>query len=318
MLRPTRAGWLFFVITLGVGFAAFNTGNNLMYLVLSLMLGFLVLSGVLSESSLRGIRVRRHLPRELYAGTENTVVLEISNEQRRVSAFAVVVVDRRTAAQDGAGHASRSFALRISAGETVRRPYRFQPERRGYLEFTEFQVFTRFPFGLFSKSLTIPARESALIYPELEAIRAPQNFGSPRDPGERVSAPSGSGADAIGLREHAPGDSLRRIHWRASMRRRALLVREVESEHAAEVEVKLRTRGATHGENFELAVRWAASEIAALLDADTRVALRTDDELIAADDGARHRARLMSYLALVEPSRGAATGAESQLAGEPA
>ena len=30
---------------MGVGFAAFNTGNNLMYLVLSLMLGFLVLSG---------------------------------------------------------------------------------------------------------------------------------------------------------------------------------------------------------------------------------------------------------------------------------
>jgi hypothetical protein len=31
-----------------VGFAALNTGNNLLYLVLSLMLAFLVLSGVLS------------------------------------------------------------------------------------------------------------------------------------------------------------------------------------------------------------------------------------------------------------------------------
>jgi uncharacterized protein (DUF58 family) len=318
MLRPTRAGWLFFAITLGVGFAAFNTGNNLMYLVLSLMLGFLVLSGVLSESSLRGIRVRRRLPRELYAGTENTIVLEISNEQQRVSAFAVVVVDRRIAEHHGGSHESRSFALRVAAGDTVRRPYRFQPERRGYVQFYEFQVFTRFPFGLFSKSLTIPARETALVYPELEAIRTPPNFGSPRDAGERVSAPAGSGADAIGLREHTPGDSMRRIHWRASMRRRALLVREVESEHAAEVEVKLRTRNAKHGESFELAVRWAASEIAALLDADTRVALRTDDDLIAADDGARHRARLLSYLALVEPSRHFPTRPDDQPASEPA
>ena len=318
ILRPTRAGWLFFAITMGVGFAAFNTGNNLMYLVLSLMLGFLVLSGVLSESSLRGIRVRRRLPRELYAGSQNTIVLEVSNKQLRVSAFAVVVVDRRAAEHPSGSRESRGFALRVAAGETVRRPYRFQPERRGYIQFMEFQVFTRFPFGLFSKSLTIPARESALVYPELESIRTPPNFGSPRDAGERVSAPSGSGADAIGLRDYATGDPLRRIHWRASIRRRALLVREVESEHAAEVEVVLRTRGATHGESFEQAVRWAASEVAALLDADTRVALRTDDELIAADEGARHRARLLSYLALVEPSRDFSGSPGRQLAGEPA
>jgi uncharacterized protein (DUF58 family) len=318
ILRPTRAGWLFFAITMGVGFAAFNTGNNLMYLVLSLMLGFLVLSGVLSESSLRGIRVRRRLPREIYASCENTVVLEITNEQQRVSAFAVVVVDRRGAAHSGDGEASRGFALRIAAGETVRRPYRFQPERRGYIQFDEFQVFTRFPFGLFSKSLTIPARETALVFPELEAIGMPQNFGGPRDAGERVSAPSGSGADAIGLRDYATGDSLRRIHWRASMRRRLLLVREVESECAAEVEVVLRTRAAKPGEPFERAVCWAASEVAALLDADTRVALRTDDELIAADEGARHRARLLSYLALVEPSRNFSDSPDPQTAGEAA
>ena len=58
-LRPTRAGWSFFALTFGVGFAALNTGNNLLYLVLSLMLAFLVLSGVLSESALRGIALRR-------------------------------------------------------------------------------------------------------------------------------------------------------------------------------------------------------------------------------------------------------------------
>ena len=318
ILRPTRAGWSFFAITMGVGFAAFNTGNNLMYLVLSLMLGFLVLSGVLSESSLRGIRVRRRLPRELYAGTENTIVLEISNRQQRISAFAVVVVDHRTAEHPDRSHASRSFALRVAAGDTVRRPYRFRPERRGYIQFNEFRVFTRFPFGLFSKSLTIPARETALIYPELEAIQTPPNFGSPRDAGERVSAPSGSGADAIGLRDFATGDPARRIHWRASMRRRALLVREVESEHEAEVEVVLRTHGTTHGEPFERAVRWAASEVAALLDSGTRVALRTDDELIRADDGARHRARLLSHLALVEPSRDFSGGPGREPASEPA
>ena len=94
----------------------------------------------------------------------------------------------------------------------------------------------------------------------------------------------------------------RRRGFARSRRRRLLLVREVESEHDVEVEVRLRTRGVQPGERFERSVGWAASEIAALLDAGSRVTLRTDDDLIDAGTGARQRARLLAYLALVEPS----------------
>jgi len=317
-LRPTRAGWLFFAITLGVGFAALNTGNNLMYLVLSLLLGFLILSGVMSESSLRGIRVRRRVPRELYAGCDNKVVLEISNHQQRVAAFAVVVEDRRATLEADARSWPRAFALRVGAGETVRRSYDLRPARRGYLKFKEFRVFTRFPFGLFSKSLTLPAAQRALVFPALEPVRNVPDFGSPRDAGERISGPAGRGADAIGLRGYLPGDPLRRIHWRASLRRRALHVREVESEHEAEVELRLRTRGAQPGEPFERSVVWVASEVAALLDAGSRVALCTDDERIEAGSGARQRARLLADLALVAPSNPASTAMGRAVeAGEP-
>ena len=92
-LRPTRAGWCFFAITLGVGFAALNTGNNLLYLVVSLMLAFLVLSGVLSEAALRGIRIRRRLSPEVFAGRENSVTLLVRNEQKRTPAFAISIED---------------------------------------------------------------------------------------------------------------------------------------------------------------------------------------------------------------------------------
>ena len=130
-LRPTRAGWAFFAITFGVGFAALNTGNNLLYLVLSLMLAFLVLSGVLSESALRGISVRRRLPRELFAETSCTVGLEITNQQRRVPAFAVQVEDRAREGDAAQRAAGRGFALRVGPGETEPRVYRCVPGRRG-------------------------------------------------------------------------------------------------------------------------------------------------------------------------------------------
>ena len=48
-LKFTREGKFFVGITLGVGFAAINTGNNLLYLLLGMLLSLIVLSGVMSE-----------------------------------------------------------------------------------------------------------------------------------------------------------------------------------------------------------------------------------------------------------------------------
>ncbi|MFQ5417562.1 MAG: DUF58 domain-containing protein [Myxococcota bacterium] len=305
-LRPTRAGWIFFAITFSVGFAAFNTGNNLLYLVLSLMLAFLVLSGVMSESALRGIRVRRRLPRDLFAREVASIGLELTNDQRRMSAFAVVVEDRVRETGAPMRAAGRAFALRIAPGTTELRSYRFAPSRRGSLEFVGFEVFTRFPFGLFSKSLSILDEVKTLVYPPIDPVAIPPNFGAARDPGEAISGPMGSGANAVGLREFDVGDSVRRIHWRSSLRHRQLLVTQIESEHRSEIEVRLKTRNVEAGEPFEARVSWAASEIVAMLDADNRVSLTTDGPRFAAGSGARHRARLLSFLALVEPERAGA------------
>ena len=300
-LRPTRAGWTFFGLIFGVGFAALNTGNNLMYLVFSLMLAFLVLSGVLSESALRGIALRRRIPRELHDGGVHLIALEITNAQRRVPAFALVVEDRVRERGGVERPAGRVFALRISAGETERRSYRFRPTQRGPFEFTSFRVSTRFPFGLFAKAMEIEAPEPALAYPAIEVVTAPGAFGSPRENGEQVAGPRGTGSNVGGLRGFASGDPMRRIHWRATLRQRELLVRDVESEHAAEIELRLRTHAVEPGEEFELRVRWVASEAVALLDAGLSVALRTDHAQLPADRGEHQRAVLLAFLARVEP-----------------
>jgi uncharacterized protein (DUF58 family) len=65
--------------------------------------------------------------------------------------------------------------------------------------------------------------------------------------------------------------------------------------------VRLRTSGVEAGERFEQSVSWAASEVVALLDADNRVSLFTDGPCFPADSGVRHRAKLLAFLALVEP-----------------
>lgn len=292
---------MFFLLTFGVGFAALNTGNNLLYLVLSLMLAFLVLSGVLSEMALRGICVRRRAPAEIFAEREARVALEISNEERRGTAFAIVVEDR-IAQPHAADHAAgRAFVLRLPPGARETRSYPLRVETRGPLEFRGFVVSTRFPFGLFSKSLLIDAEEAALVYPAIDSLAAGALPFGDSDAGERFEsrAQPGNGAAVTGVRDYVPGDDRRRIDWRTSLRTGALWVRELEHERDAEIEVQLRDDAGERDE-FEGCVRRAASEIVAHLEAGHRVGLRTSADFFEAREGRHHRARLLGHLALLD------------------
>lgn len=304
ILRPTRAGWCFFAIALGVGFAALNTGNNLLYLVLSLLLAFLVLSGVLSESALRGIEVRRRLPRELFAGESAYVGIEIRNAQRRVPAFAVIVedcfADARGTRIERAPAAGRCFALRVGPGEAAHRGYGFVPSHRGSIELAGFRVTTRFPFGLFSKSRTLELRERAEVFPELERGAPPARAArEDSDDGRRaVRAPSG--AEVASLRELEPGDSLRRVHWKASLRRQKLLVRDPQASESARIVVRLTASGTSTDDEFEARVRRAAAQVVDHIARGDEVGLQGDEGEIAPAAGDAQRRRLLGVLAHVE------------------
>ena len=52
-LDITRAGWLFIVLTLAVGFAAINSGSNLLHAIFGAQMALIIGSGVLSERTVR-------------------------------------------------------------------------------------------------------------------------------------------------------------------------------------------------------------------------------------------------------------------------
>src|SRR4051812_9827546 len=90
-LRFSRAGWMFTGGTLVLGLAAIGTGNNLLYLVLGAMLGFITLSGWMSEQMIRRLEVRRRPPRALTAGARGRITYEVHNAKRRLPSLAVEV-----------------------------------------------------------------------------------------------------------------------------------------------------------------------------------------------------------------------------------
>jgi uncharacterized protein (DUF58 family) len=237
----------------------------------------------------------------MFAERDARIALEIHNAPRRGTALAVVVEDRIADTRTRDRAAGRCFALRIAPGATETRSYRLRPERRGPIEFRGFVVITRFPFGLFSKSLAIEARETALVYPAVDPLPAPAPDDAARPGDARAREIAGASAVAAGLRSYTPGDPRRRIHWRASVRSTSLLVRELESERDAEVEVRLHTDGGPSADVFEGRVRRAASEVVCLLAAGRRVGLRAGARAFGPGAGAGHRASLLAFLARVEP-----------------
>ena len=109
-LRLTREGRYFLLITFCVGFAAINTGNNLLYLLFGMFLSLIIVSGVMSELSLRKLTVARRLPPRAQVGRAHLVEIEVYNHKQRIPSYAIEV-----ALGDGPGRA-RYFACDLGIG----------------------------------------------------------------------------------------------------------------------------------------------------------------------------------------------------------
>lgn len=212
---------MFVLVTLGVGAAAVNTGNNLLYLVLGLLLSLIVLSGVLSEVVLRHIRLRRHPPARAFVGQPALVEIELRNDKTRASSYSVEIEDL---VEEG-GTDRRCYFLKVGPGATERATYPRVPTRRGVLVLTGFRVSTRYPFGLFEKSRIIEDRAELLVYPALVEEPGVRR----RADGQGRDAPTprvGPGTELAGLREYREGDEARAIHWRRTASLGRMVVRE--------------------------------------------------------------------------------------------
>jgi len=218
-LKVTREGKYFIGITFGVGFAAINTGNNLLYLLLGMLLSMIVVSGVLSELSLRELTVVRRLPPRAQVARPHLVEIEVFNHKRRIPSYAIEVEDLRA----GQPADKRCFFLKISPRSAQVAAYRRTPARRGRDRHVGFRVATRFPFGLFEKSRELNAEGDLIIYPAVDAVVLPTNL-----PGDRVGGNSalgrGSGDEILSLRLMREGDDPRDIYWRKSVEQ--MIVRE--------------------------------------------------------------------------------------------
>lgn len=101
-------------------------------------------------------------------------------------------------------------------------------ERRGWLHPGRVTVFTQFPLGLFHAWGYVDLNAYCLVYPH----PAPHGSTLPSFVAETQpqdgSTISGGDEDFAGLRGYRPGDSMRRVDWKASARDQGIFTKEFE------------------------------------------------------------------------------------------
>ncbi|UJR86506.1 DUF58 domain-containing protein [Sandaracinus amylolyticus] len=304
-LRFTREGRVFVLTTLGVGAGAVNTGNNLLYLVLGLMLSLIVLSGVLSDLVLWWVRVRRALPSRAFVGTPCVVELALANDKKWLPSFSIEVEDQ---AEDEPTD-RRCYFLKVGARAEQVAAYRRVPSKRGVLVLSRFRLSTRYPFGLFEKWRLVDDRAELLVYPALVPVVAPTLPAGARAE-DRASPRRGPGTEPANLREYRAGDEARSVHARRSAALGRLVVRERERESGARLSIVLdnaRPAGLDDGAwsgAFELAVSRAASlaERALAHGSSVDVLTRSGGSPVVLGGGAPDP--ILRYLALLAPAQG--------------
>ncbi len=291
-LTFTRLGRWYCGLTVGIGFAAINTGNNLLFLVLGVLLSSIIVSGLLSENALREVRVRRVLPLDAAAGRPALIGLSAVNEKKRAPSFSL---ELREANGEVAG---ATFLLALAPGAREETAYRFTPTRRGRHRFVQLEVATRSPFGLFEKARPIDAPGELIVFPRPvePPVQVPRSSGSE---GERPQARVGVGQEVHGLRDHRPGEDARAIHWRSSARAGKLLAVEREEERRRRVCIVCDARGAT-GDRLERMIEQAAALFTRALDEGSEAALALPGVLLPPSSGGAHLRAGLTALALFE------------------
>src|SRR5437588_11883117 len=95
--QVTAGGVVFVSIYTVVAFAAWNTGNNLLFLIFSVLTSTLFVAWTAARASLRDLVVTARFPDHIFAGEPAPVTVTVNNTKRLLPSFSVVVEARSRA-----------------------------------------------------------------------------------------------------------------------------------------------------------------------------------------------------------------------------
>ncbi|MBI4456021.1 MAG: DUF58 domain-containing protein [Acidobacteria bacterium] len=267
----TGLGIFFTLLVAILALAALNTRNNLLFLIVSALLGSYLVSGILAKLVLSGLAIGYRFPDQVYAARPAYFLWVLRNEKRWVPTFSLRAETCLRRADESLDVVSLYFPF-LEADRTYSRTIKHQFPLRGLYRVARVNLTTRFPFGFFQRGRVLHPDHEVLVYPEVQPI---ENFMHllPFLQGECEELLKGQGESLYQIRDYHAGDSFRHIHWRSSAKTGRFMVRDFSEAHERRVCVCL--DDTQRHEKFERAVILAASIVSHFHDEGAHIQLVT-------------------------------------------
>jgi uncharacterized protein (DUF58 family) len=273
-------------LTIFLGFAAINTANNLIYLIVSALLSFMGLSGFFGRRNIQALEVEVESPEETYATRPFVLTVRLINKKRLLPSFLirVKIVEKET-----------TFAFVDRAGIAVKH-LEIALMRRGLHRIEVNYVASVFPFNFFIRFKGLTKSHEIVVFPkpylcDMGLIREDRQK-SQR--GEDASNKKGYEADILSMRNYLPGDPFKYINWKATAKTGSLKTKELSSLINEPVIIDLRDIPY----DTEQRLSCAAFAINELYKLGIPFGLRIGDRLFAPEHSLSHKIALLRELAL--------------------
>ena len=321
----TGAGGLYILSVFLIALAAVDTGNNLLYLILALLLSTTLASGVAARLSLRSIFVSLQVPQNVFEREDVSIKITLKNQKRLLSAFSILVEDISLARARRRAGPLRKLRFWKSAPEPLAGeetpvlqhaayfpaipPGKSRSElisqsfaRRGKYRLEGLRLSTRFPFGLFRRGERVSVSGEVLVYPSIREISSDLHL-LPFMPGKLEGKRVGHGESLFAIRKYQEGESARLIHWKATAKTGKLMAREYardeESEFCLILDTTIHASQSEDLDKFEQAVSLAASLAAHFVNEGAEFEYLTPREYVPRGTGTDHLYSILRSLAVV-------------------
>lgn len=305
-LVVTTLGVRFILLMMAIGIAAINTGNNLLYLILAMMLSLMVISGILSEACLYRLRYKRELPEFIYAGQPARMAFFVYNDKRIIPSFSLLIKDSLEGHSEGITKDKYFFKLPPASSHKRTCPIFFS--QRGVYPLRGVSFSTRFPFGIFLKIKEEEEKPKSeiIVFPRIFKVSPPVQKGDLI--GAHSSLRKGHGVSLYQFRPYTPGDDARSIHWKTSAKKQKLIVREYEEDDERKISLGIsNSLSAPPSQEdlirFEKGVELAASYASYYLLAGFQLSFFTDHEVLPLEKGTLYLKEILTLLSSLKVDR---------------
>jgi uncharacterized protein (DUF58 family) len=286
--RPTKEGITFLALSIFVGVAALNTGNNLLYLIFGMMLSFIAISGFMSMINLSRIDVQYVTPQNIFALTPISFKFFITNKKNLLPSYSITVEVEK----------EKGFIPYLPAKAAKKANIRCFFKHRGWNENPDIYISTSFPFGFFRKRvLTKTVKEDVLVFPKIEKIDIEKSLFNQRSD-ERQSVKSGLGSDIRSIRTYQYGDNPKLIHWKSSAKIGELMIKELHDDESKSAVIEFNP--SDDKTKLEIQISRAASLLLEFLKHEYEVEFIAPNMTFSRSEIGRSPRPVLRYLALYE------------------